>query len=104
MPVRRGCLQLLVGDMEENPHQIITRFLARDGEARLVDELAKRLGRKLEAGRELALGDHREIVAWQGRKIEARTAGNDLHLAFGRSEFDLASLRQLAHDVEESVS
>ena len=72
---RRG-LQLVVGDVEEDAHQIIARLLAGDGEAGLVDDLAQRRGGKLEAGRQLALGDDREIVARQGREVEARAAGD----------------------------
>ena len=60
-------------------------------------------GGKLEAGRQLALGDDREIVARQGRQVEARAAGDDLHLAFGRRQLDLAAFGQLADDVEEGV-
>ena len=103
MAVGRGGLQLLVGNMQEDAHQIIAGLLAGDGEAGLVDDLAERLGRKLEPGRELALGDHREIVARQGRQVEARAAGDDLHLAVGGGELDLAALGQLADDVEEGV-
>ena len=101
--VGRGRAQLIVDDVEEDAHQIITRLLARDGEAGLLDDLAQRRGGELEPGRQLALGDHREIVARQGRKIEARAAGDDLHLAFGRGDLDLAAFGQLADDVEEGV-
>ena len=99
---RRGA-HLVVDDVEEDAHQIIARLLARDGEARLLDDLAKRRGGQLEAGRQLALGDHREIVARQRREVEARAAGNDLHLALGGGQLDLAALGQLADDVEEGV-
>ena len=101
--VGRGGAQLVVDDVEEDPHQIIARLLAGDGEARLLDDLAKRRGGKLEAGRKLALGDHREIVARQRRQVEARAAGDDLHLALGGGQFDLAALGELADDVEEGV-
>ena len=103
MAVGRRRLQLVVGDVEEDAHQIIAGFLARDGEAGLVDDLAQRRGGKLEAGRQLALGDHREIVARQGRQVEARAPGDDLHLALGGGQLDLAALGKLADDVEQGV-
>ena len=95
-----GCV---VGDVEEDAVQIIARFFGRDGEAGLVDDLAERRGGQLEAGRQLALGDHREIVARQRRQVEARAAGIDLHLALGGGQLDLAAFGQLADDVEEGV-
>ena len=61
----------IVADVQEDAVQIITRFLGRDREARLVDDLLERLCRQLEVGRQFALGDHREIVARQGGEIEA---------------------------------
>jgi hypothetical protein len=36
-------------------------------------------------------------------KVEAGTAGHDLHLAVGGAELDLATLGQFADDVEEGV-
>ena len=100
MSVRRGCLQLLVGDVHENAHQIIARLLRGDGEARLVDNLAERRCRKLEPRWEIALGNHREIVARERREVEACPTGGQLHLALGGIELDLAAVRKLADDVE----
>src|SRR6185369_13109638 len=94
---------LVVDDVEEDSHQVIAGFFARDGEACLLDDLAKRGSRKLEAGRKVALGNDREIVAWKSRQVEARAAGNDLHFAFGSSKLDLAAFWKLADDVEEGV-
>ena len=54
-------------------------------------------------GRQLALGDHREIVARQRRQGEARAAGIDLHPPLGGDQLDLAALGQLADDVEQGV-
>jgi hypothetical protein len=59
---------------------------------------------QLEARRELAFGDHREIVPRQGRQAEARAASIDLHLAFGGGDLDLAAFGQLADDIEQGVS
>ena len=101
--VGRRRAQLVVDDVEEDAHQIIARLLGRDREARLLDDLAERRCGQLEARRQLALGDHREIVARERRKIEARAAGDDLHLAFRGGELDLAALGKLADDVEQGV-
>ncbi len=104
--VGRGRLEhrlRLVGDVEEDAVQIVARLFGRDGEAGLVDDLAKGRGGKLEAGRQVALGDHREIVARQGREVEAGAAGIDLHLALGGVQLDLAALGKLAGDVEQGV-
>ena len=102
-PSVAAALQLVVDDVQEDAHQIIARLFARDGEARLVDDLAKRRRRKLEARRKLAFGNHREIVARQRREVEAGAAGRELHLAFGGVQLDLAALGQLADDVEQGV-
>ena len=93
----------LVGDVQVDAVQIVTRLLGRDGEAGLVDDLAQGRGRQLEAGRQLALGDHREIVARQRRQGEAGAAGIDLHPPLGGDQLDLAALGQLADDVEQGV-
>jgi hypothetical protein len=58
---------------------------------------------KLEAGRQLAFRDDREVVARQGGEIEPGAAGIDLHLALGGVQLDLAPLRKLADDVEQGV-
>ena len=54
-------------------------------------------------GRQIALGDHREIVARQRREGEAGAAGIDLHPPFGGDQLDLAAFGQLADDVEQGV-
>jgi len=63
----------------------------------------RRVAAQLEGGRQLALGDHREIVARQGRQGEPCPAGIDLHPPLGGDQFDLAPFRQLADDIEQSV-
>ena len=54
-------------------------------------------------GRQVALGDHREIVARQRRQGEPGAAGIDLHPPLGGDQLDLAALGQLADDVEQGV-
>ena len=49
------------------------------------------------------LGDDREIVARKRRQVEPRAAGDDLHLAVGGGEFDLAALGELADNIEKGV-
>ena len=93
----------LVRDVQVDAVQIVARLLGRDGEAGLVDDLAERRGRQLEAGRQIALGDHREIVARQRRQGEAGAAGIDLHPPLGGDQLDLAAFGQLADDVEQGV-
>src|SRR3546814_14332591 len=80
-----------------------TLFRSRDGEARLVDDLLERFGGQFEAGRQVAFGDHREVVAGKGRQVEAGAARLDQHLALRRVERDLRPLGQLAGDVEQGV-
>jgi hypothetical protein len=58
---------------------------------------------KLEAGRQFALRDHREVVARQGREREAGAAGIDLHPPLGGDQLDLAAFGELADDVEQGV-
>src|SRR5207248_11304043 len=56
---RRGP-HLVVDHVEEDAHQIIARFLGRDGETRLLDDLAEGRRRQLEASGKLTLGDYGE--------------------------------------------
>ncbi len=103
MAVGRRGAKLVVHDVKEDAHQIIARLFAGDGEARLFDNLPQGRRRKLEAGRQIAFRDDREIVARKRRQVEARAAGDDLHLALGRGQLDLAAFRKLADDVEKGV-
>ena len=103
MAVGRGGAHLVVDDVEEDAHQIIARLFAGDGEAGLLDNLAESRRGQLEAGRQIAFGNHREIVARKGRQVKSGAAGNDLHLSFSGGDFDLAAVGQLADDVEQGV-
>ncbi len=69
--------------MDEDAVEIIARLFGRDREARLVDDLLERFGRQLELGRQIALGDHREIVLGERLQIEPRAARDDQQLAIG---------------------
>src|SRR3546814_8320091 len=72
--VGRGGLQnglAVIRHMEINAVEIIARLFGRDGEARLVDDLLERFGGQFEAGRQVAFGDRREVVAGKGRQVEA---------------------------------
>ena len=89
--------------MEENAVQIVARFFGRNRKTRLVDNFAQRRSRQFKAGRQLALGNDREIIAWQRCEIEARPAGIHCHLAICRFERDLAAFGQLTGDIEQCV-
>ncbi len=89
--------------MQEDAVQIIARFLGRDRKARLVDDLLERLGGQLEAGRQLALGNHGEIVARERGELELGAPCHDRHPAFGGGEAHLAAFWQLAGDIEQGV-
>lgn len=60
-------------------------------------------GGQLEAGRQVAFDDHREIVARQGRQAGAAAPGLDRHAVLTGFQADLAAIRQLAGNVEQQV-
>lgn len=106
VPVGRRRLEdrlILVRDVEEDAVEVIARFLGRDGEPGAVDQFGDGARGQFETRRQIALDDHREIVARQGRQREAAAPGLYRHPVFGRLEADLAAIGQLAGDVEQEM-
>ena len=101
--VGRCGLQRIIGNVQEDAVQVITRFLGRNRKARLVDDLAQRRGGQFELRRQLAFGNHRKIVAWQRRQVKPRAARIDRHLAFCSRKRNLRPFGQFTGNIEQGV-
>ena len=106
MTVGCGSLQhrlVLILHVQENAIEIIARFLGRNREFGLVDNLDQRGGGQLKRGRQITFGNNREVIAGQRLQVEPRASSVDLHLAIGGVHLHLRAIGQFAGDIEQGM-
>ena len=102
-PSGRGSPHLIIDEVKEDAHQIITGFLARDREPGLLDDLAERGRRSSKrVGNSPSAMTGKSSRGSVERLKRERLATTSL-LSLGGGQFDLTAFGQLADDVEEGV-
>ena len=93
----------IVGNVQENAVEIITRFFGRNRKARFIDDLNQRACRDFKRGRQVTFGNRRKIFTWKGRERETSAASIHGHATIGGVQLHLRTIGQLAGDFEQCV-